>query len=212
MNYATDTDLLHWEPSLFKDATIPSQTLLSGNGTLAGTGFTIAAGSFVDAGIAPGHVITIGGSINGSFPIVEVNSATSLTLSVLYDRLTPDDTAVSPLPVGSTSAVPFTIKTCKPQIGLISELLRQAVEVTDASAILNPQSLRRTAALGTLQMLYSAGAAVSIDTSDLLVRAQMYERLYRRALRSAKVEIDLNGDGRTDLIRCPALPRLHRSA
>jgi hypothetical protein len=210
--YATDTDLLHWEPAIFKEATIPSQTLLAGSGDLSGTTFTISAGSFVTAGVQPGHVVTIAGSINGSFPVVAVNSATSLTLSVLYDRLLPDDATVDARPIGMASNVPFTIKTCRPQIALVSEMLRQAIDVKNASAILNPQALRRPAALGTLQMLYAASAAVAIDEAELATRAQMYERLYRRAMRAAKIEIDLNGDGRTDLIRCPALPRLRRGA
>jgi hypothetical protein len=186
--------------------------LLAGTGDLSGTSFTITAGSFTTAGIEPGHVITLGGSIDGSFPVLAVNSATSLTLSVLYDRLLPEESAVDARPIGAASALPFTIKTCKPQIAVIGELLHQAIDVTDPTVILNPQDLRRPAALGTLQMLYSASAAVSIDEADLAVRTQMYERLYRRALRAAKIELDLNHDGRTDLIRCPALPRLHRSA
>ncbi len=210
--YATDTDLLHWEPSLFKDATIPSQTLLAGTGDLSGTSFTISAGSFATAGIAAGHVITLGGSINGSFPIVSVDSATAVTLSVLYDRLTPDESTVPARPIGTATGVAYSIKTCRPQIGLISELLRQAIGVTDATAIINPHDFRRPAALGTLQMLFSATAAITLDESALNTRAAMYERLYQRSLRACKIEIDLNGDGRTDLIRCPGLPRLHRSA
>ena len=210
--YATDTDLLHWEPSLFKDATIPSQTLLAGSGDLSGTAFTISAGSFVTAGVEPGHVITLAGTVNGSFPVIAVNSATSLTISVLYDRLTPGDGELPPArPIGTATSVPFTIKTARPQITLISELLRQSIDVRDAAQILNPNELRRPVALGTLQLLYAATAAVALEDSSLSVRAQMYERLYRRALRGAKIEIDANGDGRTDAIRCPALPRLYRS-
>ena len=211
MTYATDTDLLHWEPSIFKDATIPSQTLLAGNGDLSGTSFTISSGSFVTAGVEPGHVITIAGTINGSFPVIAVYSATSLTLSVLYDRLTPDEGAVDARPIGTASNVPFTIKTCKPQISLVGELLQQMIDVSHPVMILNPQVLRRPAVLGTLQLLYAASAAVVTDEPQLSIRAEMYERSYRRALRGAKIEIDLNADGKRDVVRCPAFPRFHRT-
>ena len=67
-----------------------------------------------------------------------------------------------------------------------------------AMTILNPKALKRPCVLGTLQMIYSAMAAVAADPAELRVRADLYERLYRRALRSARIEIDTNGDGEAD--------------
>lgn len=212
MTYATDTDLLHWEPALFKDATLPSQTLIAGTAAVTGTAVTIAAGSFTTAGIVAGHVLTLGTPLEGSFPIVAVSSATVLSVSVLYDRLTPDDTDTPPRPIGSGTNVPYTIKTFLPQIGIVSEMLRRVLEVSDAAQILNPLALRRSAALGTLQMLYSAAGAIALDDVKLSAKAVFYERLYRRALRVAKVEIDQNGDGVRDSIRCPGIVQLRRSA
>src|SRR2546429_6261983 len=90
MVYCTDVDLLHWEPNIFRDALFASQLLLSGTGNLAGTTFTLASGSLSSAHIAPDEVVVLSGALAGSFPIVSIDSATQLTLSVLYDGLFPD--------------------------------------------------------------------------------------------------------------------------
>src|SRR5207249_1012501 len=115
--YATDTDLLHWEPNLFRDASAAAQTLLAGTGaTLDGTTLTISGASFTDANVHPQNVIVLGGSITGSFPIVTVPTATTLTLSVLYDKLFADsaDDAEDVQPAsspGDGSSLTFTVRT-----------------------------------------------------------------------------------------------------
>jgi hypothetical protein len=44
----------------------------------------------------------------------------------------------------------------------------------------------------------------------LIARVEMYERLYRRALRSATVELDTDGDERADVARPLNVLRLAR--
>ena len=51
-------------------------------------------------------------------------------------------------------------------------------------------------AIACLEWLLSA-----TEPAHLNVRTDVYERLYRRALRCARVEIDRDGDGRADLVR-----------
>src|SRR5690348_4588329 len=123
--FCTDTDLLHWEPGLLRSAAFVSQTLMSGSGDLSGTMFTIASGSFVSSHIAANQVIALDGSINGCFPIVSVDSATQLTLSVLYDQLFDENPEASP--IVSSTGIPFTIRTFWPQRIVISEMLLQAI-------------------------------------------------------------------------------------
>jgi len=212
--FATDINLLHWEPQLFGDgaAAAVAQLLLSGTGTLAGTTFTISGGSLIDSHISSEYVIALSGSVIGSFPIVAVNSATELILSVLYDDLNPDDAEGSASLSESGSDVGFSIRTFWPQRLTVSEqLVRSAgLEPADASKILNPVVLERPCALGTLQMIYAAMAASAEDPTALLTRAGMYERLYARALRAALVEIDLNGDGTADTRRSLSVVDLRR--
>jgi hypothetical protein len=178
--------------------------LLGGSGDLAGTTFTISAGSLADAHVEAGQVIVLTGSITGCFPIVSVDSDTTLTLSVLYDGLYPDTGPDVPSPVGSASGLTYAIRTFGPQRRIVTDLLKSAAGVgpgtrrPDAS-IVNETALKRACVLGTLHMVYNALAASSGDPSALVVRAELYRKLYRRALERGRVEIDTNADGEGDL-------------
>jgi hypothetical protein len=202
MTFCTDIDLLHWEPNILRDAAFASQTLVSGTGNLAGTTFTIASGSFAAAHVTPNQVIVLTGATSGCYPIVTVDSATQLTISALYDGLFPisgDPTATS---VGTATGLSYVVRTFWPQRRVVSELLMQAagLDPTDdaAAMILNPTALRRPCTLGTLHMIYSALAAAATDPKDLNVRVELYEQLYRKAMRNARIEIDRDGDGQAE--------------
>jgi hypothetical protein len=205
MIYCTDVDLLHWEPNIFRDAIFASQLLLSGTGALAGTAFTISSGSLAAEHVKADNVIVLSGGLAGSFPIVSIDSATQLTLSVLYDGLFPDSGNPIASPIGTAAALDFAIRTYWPQRRVVSDLITRAAgidpDVDSPPVIVNAQALRRPCALGTLQMIYNALAAASATPDPLSQRADLYERLYRRALSRARVEIDSNGDGKPDIAR-----------
>src|SRR5947209_1329292 len=122
MVYCTDVDLLHWEPNILRDALFASQLLLSGTGSLAGTTFTLASGSLSSAHIVPDEVVVLSGALAGSFPIVSVNSATQLTLSVLYDGLFPDSGSAVATPAGTAADLGFAVRTFWPQRRVVSDL------------------------------------------------------------------------------------------
>jgi len=208
MTFCKDVDLLHWEPNLFRDAAFASQALMGGTGDLAGTTFTVSAGSLAASHVVAGGVIVLSGSVAGSFPIVSIDSATQLTLSVLYDQLYPDEGAGTASPVGTAAGLTFSVRTFWAQRKVVSDLLLQAAgivpgtEEAATASVLNPEALRRACVLGTLQMIYNALAAVGGEAAaELGVRSDLYERLYRRAVRQAKVELDLDGDGVRDVRR-----------
>ena len=207
MTFCSDVDLLHWEPNLFRDAVFASQQLLSGTGDLNGTAFTLSGGSLTAAHVAANQVIVLSGTVNGSYPIVSVNSATQLTLSVLYDGLFPDTGTGIPSPAGVATAQPFAIRTFWPQRKVVSDLMIRAAGIDVESAMLpqaqivNKEVMRRPCVLGTLQMIYSALAAAVETPTSFQVRADLYERLYRRALGQVRVELDMNGDGAGDVVR-----------
>ena len=218
MIFCTDVDLLHWEPNIFRDAAFASQTLIAGTGDIAGTTFTIASGSLTAAHVSAGGVAVLSGGVAGSYPIVTVGSATQMTLSVLYDQLYPDEGAGAASPVGSATGLGFAVRTFWAQRKVVSDLLTQAAGVGAAlgeagkGTILNIESLRRACVLGTLQMIYNALAAPGTDgaAAELRVRADLYERLYRRAVRLARVELDLDGDGVADTRRALNVVRMGR--
>ena len=202
--FCTDIDLLHWEPNILASASFASQTLMSGHADLSGTTLTISSGSFADSHIEPNQVVVLSGGPAGSFPIVSVDSATQLTISVLFDALFPDTGSPQASPVGSATNLSFVIATFWPQRRVISEILSQAAGIipgdprTENAVILNPQVFRRPCLLGTLQLIYSALSAVPDAPADYATRADMYETLYQRALRSTMVDLDFNGDGQVD--------------
>jgi len=209
--FCTDLDLLHWEPNLLKDASFASQTLLSAVGDLEGTTLTLAEGLIAGAGLSGGEVAYVGGAIDGCFPVVSIDSPTQLTLSVLYDKLF-DDPA-SPVRTGPTvTGVPVTVRSFWAQRKVVSDLLLHLLGLSpdNPQAVTNPEALRRPCALGTLQMICSALSAVSEHAAAYAVRADLYERLYRRALRNARVELDLNADGQPDCRRHLAVLALVR--
>lgn len=200
--FCSDLDLLHWEPQLFKDAAFVSQTLLSAVGDVDGTTVTLADGLIAAAELAGGEVACVGGAIDGCFPVASIDSATQLTVSVLYDKLF-DDPAEPARAGASAAGVLVVIRTFWAQRKVVSDLLLNLLDVPAdrPEAVLNPESLRRACTLGALQMVCSAMAAVSESAAAHAVRADLYERLYRRALRAARVELDLNGDGQADCRR-----------
>ena len=199
--YCTDTDLLRWEPMIAAEAAFASQTLLTSSAALAGTAVTISVGSLTDSRVRAGHVAVLTDAVSGCFPILSVNSSTTLTISVLHEGL-PDELA----PVGTAgSGLNIAVRTFGPQRQIVSEVLTwmAGIEPGSTATITNPDVLRKPAVLGTLQMIYNgmAAAASKDDSADLIVRAELYERLYRKSLRGVTVEVDTNGDGVADARR-----------
>src|SRR5688500_1414186 len=206
LTFCNDIDLLHWEPNILRDAAFASQTLISGTGNLAGSAFTIASGSFLAAHVAQDQVIILTGATAGSYPIVSVDGATQLTLSVLYDGLFPISGDPVPSPPGTATGLAYVIRTFWPPRRIVSELLLLAAGLDPADPdahhkILNPDALKRACALGALHLIHSALAAAAAEPENLLLRVELYEKLYRRALRAATVKLDLDLDGRLDTLR-----------
>jgi len=220
MLFCTDADLLYWEPEVLREAAIASQVLDAGTGNLSGTQFNVVTGTvFTTRAVEPGQVIVLSGAVAGCFPIVAVPDPFFLQLGVLNDELFPDPPATTPTLIspGTASGLDFVIRTFWAQRRVVSDLLSQAIGIipgtaeAQAAQILNPQALRRAATLGTLQMIYNALAAAASEPAPFTVRADLYERLFRRAMRQAQVDVDLDGDGRPDSRRSPGLVRMFRT-
>lgn len=216
MTYCTDEDLLHYEPDLFKLAPFASQQLMNGSGDLAATAFTIAAGSFTTNHVETGHILTLAGTIDGSFPILSVDSAAQLTISVVHAALYPDSGSGIASGAGAAAGVPFTIRTFFAQRRIAADVLKNAcgldvpADTDPLPTVTNPAALRRAAVLLTLQLIYTALAAGAAEPDPLLVRAEMYGRQARRAIQRTRVDIDSDGDGIADLSRHLAVGRFTR--
>ncbi len=215
--YATDKDLLHWEPNVMIDAATVAQHMVSGSGTLEGTTFSISESGDVtlaDAHVAAGHVIVFTGeTISGSFPVLSIVNPTKLSLSVLYDQIiAPVDEAPASA-VGWGEALNFVIRTFYPQRSAATEAVLEAARIKpdDAeSKILNPTALRRPCVLGTLQLIHAGLAAGAEDPTHELAQSDLYGRLFYRALRAVTLELDLNGDGLVDERRSMSVVEMRR--
>lgn len=194
--YCTDTDLLRWEPHIAAEAAFSSQTLLSSTGSLSGTTLTIAAGSFAVAHVSAGFIACVSGAIDGCFPIVSIDSETTCTLSVMYDGL--DQSPPLPVSPGAGEDLAVAVRSFYPQRKIVSDLLTRmaGIEPDGTASVLNVEDFRKPAVLGTLHMIYSAMSTAAFENrSDLIIRAELYERLYRKSLRGVIAEIDTDGDG-----------------
>jgi hypothetical protein len=214
-----DVDLLRWEPNVFRDASAAAQSLIAGSGDLWGTTFTASAGSFIDARVAAGHVLSVSGDVVASLPIIAVSSATVLTVSVMHGGLYGDDGSVNPVPPKAGSGLAFDVRTFSPQIKEISDALLQAAGIMPGTddettvTILNTEALRRPCVLGTLSLVFRAlattapvatlfadtsGGTAPADQKTWNDRADLFQQLYMRATRAVRVEVDLDGDGVID--------------
>ena len=199
MPFATDIDLLLWEPTLLQEAAFASQILLSGTCDLEDSTITIASGSFASAKVVVGNVVVLSGAISGCFPIVEVTSATELKISALYADLSQP---IEPSSVGVATGLTYSVRTYFAQRKIVSDLLLTTAGLNaDAyteKVIVTP-SLRRACTLGSLQMIYNAIAATAEDSHHHAIRASVYGKLYRRALRLVRLDLDTNNDGEADI-------------
>jgi hypothetical protein len=119
--------------------------------------------------------------------------------------------------VGTAIDLGYVIRTFWPQRKVVSDLLTRAAGIgaeTNAPAsaqVINTEALRRPCVLGTLQMIYGALAAAAAEPANFAARADLYERLYRRALAQTRVQLDLDGDGREDAVRLLGVVELKRA-
>jgi len=202
MPFATDIDLLHWEPQLLEDAAFASQILISGTCDLDDSTITIDTGDFEDAQVQAGNVIVLEGAMEGTFPITSVDLPKEIQISALYGSL---EQPFTPSKVGSATGLTYSIRTYWAQRQMVSDLLLVTAGLNPDNTsiqVLPNASLKRACVLGTLQMIYNAIAINETqDNHPKAIRSALYAKLYRRALRQVKLEIDTNNDGVAEIVR-----------
>ncbi len=213
--FCQDRDLLSIEPDVFVTAGFPGQELIRGtDGTISGTTFTSAAGNFVTAGIAIGMVLSITPSTGQakSFEIISVDSATSMTVSIL--RADTDD---QPTPCPPGSSLSYFIRTFGPQIGAVSatlaEKLRQLSEVAAISTadFADSAQLRYTTAHGTLASIFLARADNAAPFDANWIKAQYYRDQFNRLQLQLRLVTDSDASGAAESARSFGNIRLLRS-
>ena len=216
MRFSTDVDILKWEPVLFREWYLPSQTLALGqDGELDGTVFTSASGAFDEAGIAAGHVIYLNDSdkLEGCYEVVSVDSATELTVSVV--RMSADDDAVAPPP---GSGIGYRISTFDPQaeeaaygLGQYFGIKISEGEVDDGAVnILNSRALRQASVFAVLSAVMAGSAGGKDDGEGFWMKSSRYQEMFYTARARARVEIDKDNDKSAEEILNGGSVRLRR--
>lgn len=202
MPFATDRDLLAFEPNLFRDISWAGQRRINvTDAAIAGTTLTSASADFTSADINAGHVALV--SLI-SLEIIARLSATQLTVSLVRD----DPTAPA-LPPPALTGAALSITTFGPQIASIHDQLLRAlgIEPTDPNAspgpanITNPAAIARLEAIGALHLIFTGAAALAPDQDRLALKAQMYRDRFAALRGRLAVGVDLDGDGLPEATR-----------
>ncbi|MCC6427209.1 MAG: hypothetical protein IT435_10360 [Phycisphaerales bacterium] len=214
--FITDRDLLAVEPNLFRDIVWAGQRLCKATASTLNTTLTITGADvdFNDAQIAPGHVATVDGA---SYEVVDVIAGNELTIS----RIRPT-TADFAIPVSPMSDKPMWIVTFAPQIGVIHRQILRMLGLEPAgdsvpagtpteAHITNGIELAPIETFGALYLILSAAAAAAGPQSPLGIRAAFYRSLFSQERARAIAELDVDGDGRPELIRRMNIAALQRT-
>lgn len=207
MTFCTDMDLLYYEPDVFVSAAAAAQTIVNGSGVLTGSSLATVE-NLANLPIEARMVAVLSGAANATVAIAQVQPPYAMSISVLHEGLFGEDGQTTPVGLGANGQVSYSVRSFWAQRQIVSDLLIQACRGRDGddlrggAAIVNSDAFRKPAVLGTLQMIHNALAAASTDTAGhFAARAEMYERLYRRAMRSVIARIDLDGDGVAEVTR-----------
>jgi len=203
--FALDRDLLVLEPTLFRDVAWVGQRLLAAPGSVSASVLTITGGDFNAAGVEPGCVV-----MYDALPleVTAVTAGNRATVSLLRA-----DVAGPTVPPPELGSRPIVAASFRPQLSLMhAQVLRLlGIEpgvpatpgggsVTEAR-IVNPRGLWLVEALGALNLIYSAAAALTGAGSPLAERAELYRRLFGEERRLVSARVDTDGDGVADATR-----------
>ena len=203
--FASDRDLLVYEPNLFRDVGWLGQRLVNGTGSISGSTLTMSSQdvAFDAAGVTAGHVVVVAGT---AYEVMTRVSGTALTISRLRD-----DTSSAGLPPSAATSQAAMVPTFIPQIAVAHrQVLRMLsiepqdpvqADVPGQSAITNPGALTRLVCFGTLAIVWDAAGIVGGPASDAGQRAGMYRARFLEERRRVGVRIDEDGDGVVDATR-----------
>jgi hypothetical protein len=216
VSFSNDANILKYEPILFGELHLPWQVLWAGTGgILSGTTFTANDADFVTAQVSAGGVIylrSVDGSLDGSYEIVSVDSATQLILSVI--RSDPNDTAVAP---PAATDVSYRISTFGPQANEVGFQLTEYFGISpgnpasniDVEDVLDTSVLRLASVFAVISIVYAMLAGKTKD-ENYWKKSLHYQKLFTKARGRCRLSIDVGADGVADITKVGASGRLMR--
>ena len=216
VNFSNDVDILKYEPVLFGELHLPWQVLAAGSGgTLSGTTFTASGADFVSALVTTGQVIYLqstDGSLDGTYEIVSVNSATELKVSVI--RTDSNDEPIAP---PAATDISYRISTFGPQAREVGFQLTEYFGIgpgnpasdVDAENVIDTNALKRASVFAVISSVYAMLASKAED-ENFWKKSSYYQKLFEMARERCRLSIDIDGDGVADITKVGASKRLIR--
>ena len=214
--FSSDVDILKYEPVLFGELHVSWQVLAQGTGAaVSGTTLTVDGEAFTVSGVEAGGVVYLqstDGSIQGTYEIVSVDSATELTISVLRSEVTDD--AIAPV---QASDVSYRICTYAPQAGEAAYQLTEhfgiqpgePTSVIKLESVIDTEVLRRASVFAVIAGLYAMWAGRD-NSESFWTKSLHYRRLFEKARQRCRLSIDLGTDDVADVTRIGGAVRLVR--
>jgi hypothetical protein len=214
--FATDRDLLIYEPTLLNDIHWAGQQTISNDGGVMVTGGTVltlpSGHDFAEAGVQAADTLLL-----NSIPVevVSIDADNIATVSRLRDSTDDDPLGLLDGEVG----VQVRGWTFRPQLAAVHEQLLNAlglvagdgaIETPGENMVTNTRDLKRTEAIGAIHLIYTSAAALVGGDSPLWAKAQLYRERFVNERRRAVAAIDLNADGKPDAIRRASVFRFTR--
>jgi hypothetical protein len=203
--FATDRDLIAFDPLLFEDYQPRAQVLFQGECNVIESALDIGGGipDFTSQRIGIGSVVLVGRT-----PLEVMKSLGPLSLSV--SRIRPDGMGPLIMPENQ-SGISLSIVTFTAQLqivyfqllrmaGIEPQLAGQPGQLT-ATMIMNPGALCTANILGALSLIYLGASAGQGADSSAAQRGLLYQRRFESEVERCIVHLDTNGDGRADAIR-----------
>ena len=212
MAFATDRDLLTYEPNIFQEVGYVAQQMLSTNdGVLSGTSLTSVSSSFPNASIDEGSVVVVA---DEAVEVIRAISHEEIEVSRLRKHL--DD---PPIGCGQGTGLTVTAATFGPQIGAVHDGLMALLGcdeenqriVFEEERVLSISVMARLETLGALERIYSGAIMLGENREVIELKANRYRRMFAEARSRASVKIDVNGDGHADEQRSLGLIRFMRA-
>ncbi|MEM7755177.1 MAG: hypothetical protein AAF297_06035 [Planctomycetota bacterium] len=202
--FATDRDLLVFEPGLFGEVAWVGQRLVNGTGEITGSALVMTSqdNGFDSTGVGAGSVVLAGGT---SYEVVSRTSGTALAISRLRSSVT-----AAVLPPAALAAGKVQVFTFAPQIGMAHARALALLGVTDAAAIVNGSELSAYEALSALHLIFAGASAHSGPRSPAGQRAEWYRVRAEAERQRVVAEVDTDGDGVAESVRRPGVGRFVR--
>ena len=214
--FSNDADILKYEPILFGELHPAWQVLAAGTGaSLSGATFTASGADFVSASVTAGGVIYLqssDGSLDGTFEIVSIDSATVLTVSVIRP-----DSEDDPIAPPSATEIIYRVSTLEPQANEVGFQLTECFGIKpgnpassyEASDVLDASVLKKASTFGVISSVYAMLASKAED-ENFWKKSLHYQRLFEKARERCRLSIDIGDDGVADITRIGASGKLMR--